>query len=305
MVTWNAQQWLEDKRKAVGQSGAHAVRLKVWANDLEVFREGGYTTDSGKNVVIGGIPEMLSGSRVYSEAFSVADRPVAAEGTRTGTGNWDCIELGKHLKEQGYNPVILNFSGIRKPNGLVDRGYKAQEEAICRRTNLTQALSQFYTPEWAATVNVPYIGNSYPLDSLHGSVYTPGVTVFRTGEKEGCRFLDEPFALSFISNGAIKKAKGNEFTEDDVNTTRERIRTVFRVGLDQGHDALILGGWGCGAFNNPVDVMAGLFKSVSEEDEFRGKYRGIFFACLEKSSARKDPTSGKFAPFYRLFGTLD
>ena len=81
------------------------------------------------------------------------------------------------------------------------------------------------------------------------------------------------------------------------------IRTVFRAGLDRGHDCLILGAWGCGAFKNPVDVMAGLFREVCDEPEFRGRYRAVWFACLEKATKR-DPAEGRFAPFYDLFGKL-
>lgn len=95
-----------------------------------------------------------------------------------------------------------------------------------------------------------------------------------------------------------------DFGEKDVETTRGQIRTVFRVGLDRGHDCLILGAWGCGAFKNPVPVIAGLFKEVSEEPEFKNRYRAILFACLEKAG-KKDPAKGKFSPFYELFGTLE
>ena len=70
---------------------------------------------------------------------------------------------------------------------------------------------------------------------------------------------------------------------------------MFRVGLDQGHDSIILGAWGCGAFKNPVDVMASLFKEVSEEERaslvygatlylnFRGKVMYFFDPETEKS----------------------
>ena len=50
--------------------------------------------------------------------------------------------------------------------------------------------------------------------------------------------------------------------------------------------------------------MAGLFREVSDEPEFRGRYRTVWFACLEKAT-KKDPAKGKFAPFYELFGKLE
>ena len=302
-VTWDPAAWLEYKKGCVGHDGAHKSRILIWENDLEVYREGGYVTCSGRDVSVGGLEEMLRGTRVYSSPFTLPDLPAVPGGTRTGTGNVDCIELGHGAVRNGYNPVILNFSGIDRPNGKVAQGYKAQEESICRRSNLAQALSQYYTPEWASLVGVGHRGNRYPLDPLHGCVYTPGVTVFRTGESQGCALLDEPFRLAFISTGAIKKHNEADFGEEDRRITRERIRTVFRAGLDNGHDCLILGGWGCGAFKNPVDVMAGLFREVCDEPEFRDRYRAVWFACMEKAG-KKDPATGKFAPFYERFGRL-
>lgn len=306
MATWDPAAWLEFKKGCTGSDGAHRSRILIWQNNLQIYREGGYTTTSGKEVSIDGesFSSMLEGSKVYDSIFSVTDLPEVEGGTRTGVGNIDCIQLGREASLKGYNPVILNFSGINRPNGMVDKGYKAQEESICRRSNLSQGLSQFYTSEWAESVNVPHKGNRYPLDSLHGCVYTPGVTIFRTDEALGCDLLEEPFRLAFISTGAIKKRNVEDFGQKDIEITRERIRTVFRVGLDRGHDSLILGAWGCGAFKNPVDVMAGLFREVSQESEFCGKYRAIWFACLEKNSKTKNPDKGKFAPFYSTFGHI-
>ena len=302
MVTWDPAAWLEFKKGCVGHAGAHRSRMIIWDNNLEIYREGGYTTESGKDIRIDN-RDLLDGTRVYDKLFTLPALPAVAGGTTTGTGNFDCIELGREACLHGYNPVILNFSGINRPNGKVAQGYKAQEESICRRSNLAQGLSQYFTPEWAASVNVPHRENRYPLDPLHGCVYTPGVTVFRTGESLGCALLDEPFQLSFISTGAIKKRDVADFGEEDVRITRERIRTVFRAGLDRGHDCLILGAWGCGAFKNPVDVMAHLFKEVAEEPGFKDRYRAVWFACMEKAGKR-DPSAGKFAPFYDLFGKL-
>ena len=303
MVTWDPAAWLEYKKGCVGQDGAHRSRMLIWENDLAVYREGGYTTESGKDVHLDN-RSLLDGTRVYDAPFSAPALPNVTGGTRTGVGNVDCIELGRDVTRKGYHPVILNFSGINRPNGMVAKGYKAQEESICRRSNLAQGLSQYYTPAWAESVNVPNKGNRYPLDSLHGCVYTPDVSVFRTGEFLCSALLDEPFRLSFISTGAIKKRDVADFGEKDIEITRERIRTVFRVGLDRGHDCLILGAWGCGAFKNPVNVMAALFKEVCEEPEFKDRYHAVLFACMERAR-KKDPTKGKFAPFYDLFGKLE
>jgi hypothetical protein len=49
--------------------------------------------------------------------------------------------------------------------------------------------------------------------------------------------------------------------------------------------------------------MAGLFNAVSNEPEFKDRYRAVWFACMEKDG-KKNPEKGKFAPFYERFGNI-
>ena len=69
-----------------------------------------------------------------------------------------------------------------------------------------------------------------------------------------------------------------------------------------GKDSLILGAFGCGAYRLPADEVARLFRVVMKEPEFENKFRLITFAILE-SSARPNGLNGKFASFYREFGS--
>lgn len=83
-----------------------------------------------------------------------------------------------------------------------------------------------------------------------------------------------------------------------------KIRTIFRLGVEHGKDSLILGAFGCGAYKLPVSDVARLFKQVMSEPEFAGKFRLIAFAILE-SSRYPDGLDGKFAPFYHEFGAYN
>ena len=81
-----------------------------------------------------------------------------------------------------------------------------------------------------------------------------------------------------------------------------KIRTIFRMGVEHGKDALLLGAFGCGAYHLPVDEVVRLFSTVMEEPEFKNKFRLVVFAILERPR-RPQGLDGKFAPFYRQFGT--
>lgn len=50
-----------------------------------------------------------------------------------------------------------------------------------------------------------------------------------------------------------------------VEPIKNKIRTIFRIGLIHGHDSLVLGALGCGAFRNPPRHVARLFHEVMDE----------------------------------------
>ena len=92
------------------------------------------------------------------------------------------------------------------------------------------------------------------------------------------------------------------FTPEGEEIMMNKIRTIFRMGVEHGKDSLVLGAFGCGAYKLPASEVAHLFRVVMEEPEFVNKFRLIVFAILE-STRRANGLDGKFADFYRVFGT--
>lgn len=74
-------------------------------------------------------------------------------------------------------------------------------------------------------------------------------------------------------------------------------RTIYRLALSNGHDSLVAGAFGCGAFRLPCDKVAEFFNEILNEPEFKNKFRKVTFAILDKEGE-----NGKFAPFYKVFG---
>ena len=81
-----------------------------------------------------------------------------------------------------------------------------------------------------------------------------------------------------------------------------KIRTIFRMGVEHGNDALVLGGFGCGAYALLPSAVAPLFRVVMEEPEFKNKFKLLVFAILERPR-RPQGLDGHFAPFYHEFGS--
>ena len=297
---WDSAAWNEWK---VGlPKGIYYARLprqRVWENTLDIILNGGYVTSEGKAVDIEGADSMLQGTKVYQDAYDMSACPEQGT-TLTWVENGDCLFLGKKLIEKGYKPAVLNYSSQQKACGDIDKGVKGQEQDILRRTNLAQAQAQFFTTKWSDMLHVENKGNAYPLDDENGCMYTPGVTVFRLPEFFRYELLDEPFRLDIISCGAVKRVEGEKPEAEYDELTRKRMRAIFRAGLANGNDALVLGGWGCGAHNNSPETIANLFHEVMNEPEFKGRYRAVVFACAAQPT-RNEPL-GRFAPFGRLFG---
>ena len=43
------------------------------------------------------------------------------------------------------------------------------------------------------------------------------------------------------------------------NVIRSRIKKILDVASKEKNEVLILGAWGCGAFKNPIEIVAGIF----------------------------------------------
>lgn len=256
-----------------------------------LIQGGGYTTPSGRHISFD-FTRMLQGGRCFQKELPAVSAPDVDGGTRVLVEGNDCLVAAERLVREGYNPALLNFASAGHPGGGVETGARAQEETICRRSTLTRSIYSF-DPQYAARYHYPLQpGNHYPIVSEFSAVYSPGVTVFREGVD--CRFMEEPYEVAVITCAAlnlggryaIRLTPDGHMPPRAIDITRNKIRTVFRIGLTCGHDSLVLGAFGCGAFHNPPEEMARLFHEVMEEPEFKNKYRLITFSIINDHNAR-------------------
>lgn len=279
------------------------LRAREFRNTVELVNNGFYYTEDSERIVLKGYDEMTIGTRFYSSEFSVMDICPDQYSTVVEVVNADCLEEGLRLLDRGYNPAILNMASRQNPGGGVTKGAGAQEETIFRRTNIFRSLYQF----------VPYSGQygvkqsrfQYPMDRNFGGIYTPSVTIFREDEAHGYKLMSMPRDLAFISVAGMNRPKLDDAGMIDcslIEPVKNKIRTIFRLGLKHGHDSLVLGALGCGAFCNPPEHIARLFHEVMKEPEFANKFKLIVFAILEDhNSHRRHNSEGNYLPFKREF----
>ena len=76
---------------------------------------------------------------------------------------------------------------------------------------------------------------------------------------------------------------------------------IYNLALIHGHDSLVLGAFGCGAYHLRPDLVAPLFRDILDEDEYFGRFKDIRFAILEHGKPEETGRNGKFRAFYDVF----
>ncbi|MCQ2057701.1 MAG: TIGR02452 family protein [Bacteroidaceae bacterium] len=307
--TWNSNIWLCGWYKATStrNGDSRPMLQKVFRHNLEIFRDGAYRTESDCVVALPARELYVPHAEMFSAPIRLPDRYVACE-TALQVQNTDCILAARDLVEHGFNPAVLNMASLYHPGGGVLTGSSAQEEELCRRSTLAVSLYQFSLTggqfgDLAQLVGVERRAERYPMDNTYGGIYSPGITFFRGTRDEGYALAASPFTASVISVASLNfnpkhghsMLVDGKISSEDQDTIREKIRTILRIGALKGHDSLVLGALGCGAFCTPPAQMAGLFHQVLDEQEFHGRFSRIVFAIIDT------PNSSNFKPFLREF----
>lgn len=206
--------------------------------------------------------------------------------------NMDTIEAGEQMVVEGYNPVLINMASSFKPGGGWRKGSKAQEESLFYRTTYAISLENSMNLD-------PDRKWRYPLRP-YTLIYSPNIFVFGDRAPNGItvRNWKDCSWMNFIAIAALRKPKlknGREFYPQDRLTTKDKIIGFFKVALLNGHDSMVLGALGCGAYSNPVDEIVQIFKEVCEL--YDGSFKKIVFAIIEDKNSR----GGNVKPFRDVF----
>ena len=299
-----------------GRFGMRKAGKEVYQANANIFRA---WKNGTADIDFGDRQAFLDNTKLYSDAYSVADLGETYPTTQTGCINADCVDVAQHLMEQGYNPAILNLASAKSPGGGYHEGYAAQEESLCHSSNLSLSLYQYGSPKFKhiRECGVPMKTPGYPLDRDFGGIYTPNVTFFRNGRSKFFAMRDTAFACDVITVAALSfngrtqfsgveeitfRATDGGFTPEGNEIMLNKIRTIFRMGVEHGKDALVLGAFGCGAYKLPSPAVVAQFRQVMNEPEFAGKFRLLVFAILERTR-KPNGLNGNFASFYHEFGT--
>lgn len=161
-----------------------------------------------------------------------------------------------------------------------------------------------------------------------GAIYSPLVAIFRTRSIHGHKLYPmakyicqihqgshpgdpPPTPLPVVSVISIAAIRDPAVTTDnppkyarkeDRELTKSKIRLALRMAAYNGHRRVVLGALGCGAFHNPNNEVAKLYKEVFNEEEFTGGWwQEITFAVLDTARPEDRGVNGQgnFGVFYR------
>lgn len=308
---WDAEKWASDFKNVtarIRKFGDPFARTELRMMRIDVFMHtmalaARFAMTWGCHAIV---ERMQRESRVYRDEFFVDKYEAHAEPTRVEVREQDCLLAARELTEEGFSVAVLNLASRQNPGGCVLRGLGAQEENLFRRTNLFQAMFQF--APYAEQYGLRKSRAQYPLDCNFGGVYVPDAVVLRGLESDGYPVLEKEkqFLVSFIAVPALNRPDltpdFSRLVPEHAEATKRKIRTIFRIGIRNGHNALVLGAFGCGVYKNPPGHMAQLFREVLEEREFENKFRRIVFAIVEDHNSRQAHNpEGNFLPFLREF----
>jgi uncharacterized protein (TIGR02452 family) len=266
-----------ERAAALGRSAVEATRLGYYLN------RAGDRVDWGDQV-----RHACSAKRsVPPDApLPVVEGPSHAE-TRVRVANETTLQASRRLVQDARRPAALNFANGVHPGGGFLHGARAQEEVLCRSSALYATLVGDPMYEYHRARPQP--------DSSDWVIYSPDVPVFRSDDGTE---LDSPWLLSFLTSAAPYAPGIGLVRSGDL--LRRRIHRVLAVASACGHEAVVLGAWGCGAFGNDPHRTALDFRDALETD-FRGRFSDVVFAVTDWSPERRTlgPFRDVFSPAAR------
>lgn len=264
--------------------------IKIARETLRIVREGRYRISSEQEV-------MLPSPSGYGTAEVIDTRQNRESATGRNFGSSSCrfsvvaqdtLEAARHIS----HPVVLSFANAFVPGGAFLLGSGTQEESLCRRSALYAAISSREAKGFYC------YSRTHPVSQPHGRIlYVGDVCVFR-GMDNG--LLEKPYVVDVVSAAApnrrgfdclLSRRRRNEVIID-------RIRAMVFAAASHDRHSLVLGAWGCGAFGNSPEDVAGCFKRVLVDEGLCAFLDEVVFAIYGGEASRN------FLAFQNAFSSV-
>ena len=257
---------------------------------VDLIRSGGYVAPSGRKVDLrSSLEAARHGTVEYPPEKLLPARPAAGVPGAMSVENLTVLEVGRRMAATG--PVAaLNCASGTMPGGNFLHGAIAQEESIARSSGLFHCLKgrQMYERHQAT------------FDPMYSDyvIHSPNVPVFRTDDGH---LLEEPWHLSVLTSAAVNGDALRRYEperESEIPAVmRARTARLLTVAAEHAERRLILGAWGCGAFELGSEMIAGIFFEALT-GPFAGAFDEVVFAIADGSEEQR-----YIGPFQRAFSS--
>jgi uncharacterized protein (TIGR02452 family) len=190
--------------------------------------------------------------------------------------------------------------------GGYENGARAQEEELCRRSNLAHCVDPQHGQE----------ALFYPLQPA-ACIYVPSVEFFRAGaeddyavcmQEDKCAPQSTTLAVGIVAATRNPVLVACKLRADIAENTQEAIANFLHCARAHGHRDLVFIPLGCGAYRNPPGQIAQLFDAALCEPLSDGQKLGdcfdhIVFSVLDFPMGRPPVMTNNFCLFANFFGS--
>lgn len=259
--------------------------IEIFENTMEIVKNNKELLKNTNN--------SLKDTKIYNEKIEI-NKEKNKNLPKIRVLNTRTLKAIENFTTQDDKIAILNFASATNPGGGVTKGSVAQEECICRCTNLYSILSK------KEIFNSFYLINRNRHNTLYSdsTVYTPNVYIIKS-DIEFPEILpkNQWKTVNIITCAApnLKELKINDKQLLEIH--KSRAKQIISTAIVNNNTKIVLGAFGCGAFRNNPEIVARAYKEVLIDEEFAKYFDEIIFAVLATPNKNID----NFSVFDRWF----
>lgn len=280
------------RMKGVGQSVSDRDQLiKIFEDTEKWYQENRRLAEAVRSA--------REGTRIYA-ADHYPELPAVPDGAVTEiavTASRTFEAAMRLIKENpGKRVAVHNFASATNPGGGVTRGSRAQEECLCRCSTLYPVLNS--KPLWDGFYG--FHRQRHDARYTDTCIYSPGILIVKTDVDAPERMPETQWQqvdvitcaapnLRAKPNNAMNPGRDASIRISDkelLELHKSRARHMLAIAAANAAEVLVLGAFGCGAFQNNPDVVARAYQEVLEE--FQGRFAKIEFAVYCSPSDTKN-----------------
>lgn len=211
---------------------------------------------------------------------------------------------------EGKKVCVLNFASATNPGGGVEKGSNAQEEAICRCSTLFPCIAdgavvdKFHNAHRAAL-------KRKEMTPLYNDdcIYTPDVVVFKSDTDSPMLMPEKDwYKVDIISCAApnLRSIPSNAMNPDSgskgvkikdrelLDLHVRRMSKILGIAKEKGAEVVILGAFGCGAFQNSPMIVSDAMQRVIREYQYDFEVVELAVYCSERDTKNYDAFHSRF-----------